>query len=99
MKFTIPSKFQVGGQEMSVQLVDKIENTSNLGQCTLARGEIIIANTWDGMQQSESSKLNTFFHELLHSILDTMAENELSRNEKFVSTFSGFLTEAIKSME
>lgn len=30
MKFEIPSKYQVGGQVMSVQLVEKIENTSTM---------------------------------------------------------------------
>ena len=99
MKFKIPQKYQVGGQEMNVKLVDKIENTNNLGDCCLAKGNVRIAKTFQGDCQSESSILNTFFHELTHSILDTMSETELSQNEKFVCTFSGFLTEAIKSME
>ena len=43
--------------------------------------------------------LNTFLHELTHTILDTMGEKELSSNEKFVSTFSSFLTEAIRTMK
>ena len=49
--------------------------------------------------QSETSQLNTFFHELIHSILRTMGELELNDNEKFVNCFAGFLTEAIRTME
>lgn len=39
--------------------------------------------------------MNTFFHELIHVILDNMGEKELSANEKFVCTFAGFLTESM----
>lgn len=99
MKFDIPSKYLVGGQDMSVEMVEKIDNTENLGQCCVAEGKILIAKTFQGKKQSESAQLNTFFHELLHSILDTMAENELSQNEKFVSTLASFLTEAVRTME
>lgn len=99
MEFNIPTKYQVGGQEMAVKLVERIENVERLGDCNLAGGVIRIAKTFSGEQQSESSKLNTFFHELVHSILGTMYETELNENERFVCTFSSFLTEAIKSME
>lgn len=99
MDFKIPSKFSVGGQEMQVKLVKKVENSEVLGTCCLEEGLIRIADTADGITQSDSSKVNTFFHELIHSILDTMCEKELNGNEKFVCCFAGFLTEAIKSME
>lgn len=49
-------------------------------------------------EQSKESMTNTFYHELTHSILDTMGEFDLSKNEKFVSTFSSFLNEALGSM-
>ena len=45
--------------------------------------------------QSEGSKINTFYHELTHSILKTMGETELNDNEKFVCCFSSFLSEAM----
>ena len=48
-------------------------------------------------RQSQSSKENTFYHELVHSILRTMGETELNDNERFVCCFAGFLTEAMKN--
>lgn len=99
MKFEIPQNYRVGGQEISVEIVDKIGKTEDLGQCNVAEGKVKIAKNCSCIVQSDSSMLNTFFHELVHSILITMAEAELNKNEKFVSGFAGFLTEAIVSME
>jgi hypothetical protein len=52
-----------------------------------------------GVEQSYTSKLNTFYHELTHAILKTMGEYELNNNERFVCTFSSLLTEAIRSFK
>ncbi len=42
--------------------------------------------------------LNTYIHECIHVILDTMGMDDLSGDEKFVSTFAGFATEGIVSI-
>lgn len=94
----IPSSFNVGGQKMNVSLKDRLES-DKLGECCVAEARIDIAKTFNGKQQAFTSQLNTFYHELTHCILDTMGENELSGNEKFVSCFSSFLCEAINSMK
>ena len=83
---------------MVVNQPDKIEG-SKLGKCCVAGGFIEIAKTIDGQEQSESSKENTYWHEVVHSILDTMGRDDLSRDETFVCTFAGFLTECYHSME
>ena len=99
MNFNIPKHFHVGGQDMEVKIVDKVPDDSGWsGSCCICEGVIYIANKPKGIEQSDRSKLNTFFHELTHSILSTMY-HELNDNEQFVSTFASFLTEAIKSME
>lgn len=94
----LPSKIRIGGQELTVTLVDKFDD-DKLGRCCVPSGYIKIAKTFDGLEQSESSKENTYWHEVVHAILDTMGEQELSNNEKFVCTFAGFLTECYHSME
>ena len=95
MKF--PKKITIGGQDIEVREVEQID--SKLGRTSLAGGYIEIANSFSGKQQSQTSKENTYWHEVIHCILDTMGENELSLNEKFVSSFAGFLTECYRSME
>ena len=38
--------------------------------------------------------MDTFYHEKVHIILDTMGERELSQNEKFVDTFAKLLRQS-----
>ena len=93
MNVKIPSLIHIGGQDIKVEIVDTIEG-KKLGQCSVYQGYIKIARSSLGREQSNSSQLNTFWHEVVHCILDTMGEDELSGNEKFVMCFSSFLCEA-----
>ena len=96
MKKKIPQKFKVGGQSVEVHYVERSIDNS-LGICNLAGGYIEIATMFNKDEaQCEESKVNTFYHELTHCILKTMGEMELNANEKFVSCFSSFLTEAMQ---
>ena len=97
--FRFPSAYYVGGQRIEVSFVDHLPN-DHLGTSSVCCGEIKIANKVnEGRDQSPSSKLNTFWHEVVHTILDTMQENELSANEKFVGVFSSMLCEVLNSFE
>lgn len=92
----IPNRYQVGGQEMEVRRVERCDDNC-MGQCHVSAGWIEIADIINkNDKQSEGSKHNTFYHELVHSILRTMGETELNDNEKFICCFAGFLTEAMK---
>lgn len=93
----IPSKYSVGGQDMEVRLVERCEDNA-IGTCVPASGYIEIAekHSKDSIQ-SQTSKENTFYHELTHSILRTMGKTELNNDESFVCCFSSFLTEAMKN--
>ena len=93
----IPSKIRIGGQDVEIRIVDHIED-EKLGQICMAEGKLLIADNFSTRKQSESSKANTFIHEVVHGILDTMGENELSGNEKYVSTFSSFMVDVIEEI-
>lgn len=93
----IPSRIRIGGQDIEVCVVERIED-EKLGQICLAEGKLLIADNFSTKKQSETSKVNTFIHEVVHGILDTMGENEMSQNEKFVCTFSSFLVDAIEEI-
>ena len=93
----IPSKIRIGGQDISV--VNEVRLDDNeLGTICLAKGVINIADNFNNSKQCESSKINTFIHEVVHGVLDTMGEFELSKNEKFVCTFSSFLVDTIEEI-
>lgn len=95
-EINIPKTVSIGGVEYQIQIVERSEDNA-IGICSSGRSVIEIAEKFDkDKQQSISCARNTFFHELVHGILDTMGEYELSRNEKFVCCFSGFLNESMK---
>lgn len=96
-EITLPKMIQVGGQDIEVKSVETIEG-GMLGECLICSGYIKIANNGKGHVQSETSKLNTFVHECVHAILDTMGESEMSGNERFVCSFAGYATEIIRSI-
>ena len=93
----IPDKIRIGGQEISVVKEERLDD-NKLGTICVAEGVLRIANNFSNLQQCESSKINTFIHEIVHGILDTMGESELSGNEKFVSTFSSLLIDPIEEI-
>ena len=93
----IPKSYKVGGQDVEVRMVERCTDDC-IGQAHLAEGYIEVANVFNrDRDQSDSSKYNTFLHELVHTILQTMGEDELNKSEKFVCTFSSFLCEALTS--
>lgn len=97
----IPKSFEVGGQLIEIKKVPYCLD-NKLGLCSISEGKIFIADKFTCGREavcSETSKLNTFYHELTHSILDTMGETELSENEVFVCSFSALLTEVMKTMK
>ena len=93
----IPDKIRIGGQEISVVKEERLDD-SKLGTICVAEGVLRIADNFSNLKQCESSKINTFIHEIVHGILDTMGESELSGNERFVSTFSSLLIDPIEEI-
>ena len=95
----IPARIKVGGQTIEVRKVERLDR-NYLGECRVAEGVIEIAEKYNrNTPVSETCQINSFFHEVVHSILGTMGEDELNNNEKFVCTFSSFLTEIFLSAE
>lgn len=93
----IPDKIRIGGQDVNIIKEDRLDD-NKLGTICVAEGVLRIADNFNNLKQCESSKINTFVHEIVHGILDTMGESELSGNEKFVSTFSSLLIDPIEEI-
>ena len=93
----IPNTIKIGGQDISVINEERLDNDI-LGEICIAEGVLKIADNFKNSKQCQSSKITTFIHEIVHGILDTMGEFELSGNEKFVSTFSSLLVNPIEDI-
>lgn len=61
--------------------------------------KLLLLKNFNGHEQHQESINSTFIHEIIHEILDTMGETELSSNEKFVNTFAGYLYQVIKQIK
>lgn len=99
MEIRIPTKLQVGGMEVNIVYEELINYGNTCGECSVGGGYIKLAKNIGAGAQSETSQQNTFVHELVHCILDTMGKPDLSADEQFVCSFASFLLEAVKSME
>lgn len=94
----ISDNITIGDQIIDVKLIGYLDN-GYLGQISLGESEIVIAKNFNGHEQHQESINSTFIHEVIHGILDTMGEIELSSNEKFVNTFAGYLYQVIKQIK
>ena len=96
MTMELPKEIQIGGQILTTQICNELGG--KLGTACVYNGYIKIATNVDGTIQTNSSMLNTYIHECVHAILDTMGRDDLSGDKKFVSTFAGFATEGVVSI-
>lgn len=93
----IPDRIRIGGQDIRIVKEERLDD-NKLGTICVAEGVLRIADNFNNLKQCESSKISTFIHEVVHGILDTMGESELSGNEKFVCTFSSLLIDPIEEI-
>lgn len=91
MKFEIPSQFIMGGVEHQVTIQKTVGDNCYFGQWDNV-GKITLAEMVGADKVSLSRQKQTFWHELVHSILSTMRKEELNNDESFVNTLHHFYT-------
>jgi len=92
----IPNTFNCGGQQWIVDNVGRLGD-NELGVCRGGECLIEIAREYgrDNVQ-AEDCRVNTFYHELVHAILQNTGYDELNNDHKFVCSFAALLTEAMR---
>lgn len=100
-KNTIPDKFCIGGVEINLKHVENEMNTGNFGGTYPFQAEVKIQKSSYNNPIAESQRCQTFWHEVVHLILDAMGEKQENReeNERFTTCFSNFLNEVMQSCE
>ena len=87
-----PKKFTLGAVEWTVSFDnDRMKDMTTYGLCDHHKSEITLQDTDGKDKRTELSIEQTLYHELIHAILDTLREYELSKNEEFVQKFSVLL--------
>jgi hypothetical protein len=96
--FLIPCAFRLGGEPYTVIVDDDYCNDDEVyGEADFTQRVITLCNRYNGKVLKKSTKEKTFFHELVHHILDNMGQDELNSNEQFVDDFANLLFEYEKS--
>jgi len=91
----IPKTFKLFGTIINI-VFDNIRCNDKqvYGESNYGESKIMLSTMQESMTLSEDKILDTFYHEKVHMILDTMNENELSCNEKFVDVFAKLLRQS-----
>lgn len=94
----IPKSFQLGGIDWKVIWDnDKCNDREEYGLSAYSTATITMSTTYGLKELPDDRKDHTFYHELVHAILDSIHERELSSNEKFVDNFATLLHQFTKT--
>ena len=95
----IPKSFKLFGTTINVIIDNQRCNDKNLyGASHYGKSVIMLSTHHNAEELSEDRKLDVFYHEKVHIILDNMNENELTDNEKFVDIFAKLLRQSDETM-
>jgi len=99
MALQIPKTIRVGKRRYSIEVVETMLQRRTMGTINHDAQRITIGcrSNVTGNRYSQAIMQDTFWHELVHAILNDMGEHTLNKDEKFVTGFANRLTKAIKS--
>jgi hypothetical protein len=103
----IPEKFKLNGKVINVIIDNEYCNDGELnsydapifGESDFDDKIIRLASTQHDRKISKKDKEVTYFHELVHMILDSMGKDKLKYDEDFVESFSEKLYEYEKTKQ
>lgn len=95
MERRIPKSFKLFGNTINV-IYDNIDlNKRKLyGESIYSRFLIVLSTEDNHIELNDDVIMDTFYHEKIHMILDSMGRHELSSDESFVDIFSKLLKQA-----
>lgn len=98
MEFKIPKQFQLMGQTVNVEWTDDLQHDKDAyGTANFRDNRVCIQRPSKYQPLAQDKLEHIFFHELVHWILNSLGEEELMLNEKFVDTLGGLFYQAIKT--
>lgn len=94
----IPAQISLGGSMWTVEFDEKLcRDLGIYGRCEPSQTRIVLSKTAEGEPVSYEKLQSVYMHELVHSILHTIDEDELYTNEKFIETFAQTLLQALRT--
>ena len=95
----LPKKIKVGRKWYAVEMHHSGLDKSLMGRVHYPERKIHLGlrSKRHGYKYAKAEIYDTFWHELVHAILEDMGQDSLNRNERFVTGFANRLTKAIMS--
>lgn len=96
----IPTKFNLFGKTITVKMDQTLSYDADY--CGVAKyriNEIRLQPNVKGIAIPQTTVEQTFYHELVHFILDAMRKNDMSNDEQFVDVFAALLHQAMQTAE
>ena len=92
---SIPRSFKLFASTIKIVWNNKrMDDVKAYGYYDHSKAIITLTNV-DGLDKlSDDRKVDSFYHEKIHAILEAMHEHELSSNEKFVDVFAKLLRQS-----
>jgi hypothetical protein len=98
--FLIPTKFKLKGKTITVEIDDNYcEENGMVGEADFTEKIITLCNKFKGKKITKAEKEKTYYHELVHMVLDSIDRHKLKYNEDFVEAFAQRLYEYEKSKQ
>ena len=95
----LPTRMRVGKKWYSVEVVEAMLHRRDMGRTFYPEQCIRLGKMSNvtGKKFTKAELADTFWHEVVHAILEDMGQHELNNNEAFVTQFANRLTVAIKT--
>lgn len=96
----IPLRFKLFSSTIKIKWEnERMNDKGRYGEADYSTLQITLSTTNALDKLSDDRILDTFYHEKVHMILDSMKEHDLSKNEKFVDVFGKLLRQSDETAE
>ena len=95
----IPNKFTLGGTEYSVKIEDSSIDNAVVAQVSYPEALVSISSRSKGKQCTADYMEASFYHELVHAMLETMGKQALSEDEELVEGLANQLHQFMKTAD
>lgn len=94
-KNKIPKSFKLFATTIKVVFENKKMSYSNqVGESCFTQSKITLCDVFKGDKMDKDCVIDSFYHEKVHMILDSMERGDLSQDEQFVEVFSRLLRQS-----
>ena len=95
----IPIKFTLGGTEYRVKIEDSSIDNAVVAQVSYPEALVSVSSRSKGKKCTAGYMEASFYHELVHAMLETMGKHTLSEDEELVEGLANQLHQFMKTAE